>query len=50
VREGWRQSREYNIYDGFPPAPVQSEDDAWDDEFRDEFDDEPADEFKDDWD
>ncbi len=41
VREGWRQSREYRIYDGHPPAPQSSEDDAYGDEFEDEF----ADEF-----
>ncbi|MDX8382356.1 MAG: VacJ family lipoprotein [Ghiorsea sp.] len=37
VREGWRQSRIYNIYDGHPPAPEQSdeEDDFVDDEFDD---------------
>ncbi len=41
VREGWRQSRIYSIYDGHPPAPQSTEDDAFDDEFDDEF----ADEF-----
>jgi len=40
VREGWRQSRIYNIYDGHPPAPQSTEDDDFDDEFADdEFDD-----------
>jgi len=29
VREGWRQSRIYNIYDGNPPAPIQTEEDEW---------------------
>ena len=38
VREGWRQSREYRIYDGHPPAPQSSEDDDFEDEFADEFD------------
>jgi len=38
TREAWRQSREYNIYDGFPPAPAAGEDDAFADEFEDEFD------------
>jgi len=39
VREGWRQSREYRIYDGHPPAPQSSEeDDEFEDEFADEFD------------
>ena len=43
VREGWRQSRTYNIYDGHPPASAASDgedDDFEDDEFADdEFDD-----------
>ncbi len=43
VREGWRQSRVYNIYDGHPPAPkpdADEEDDFGDDAFDDdEFDD-----------
>ncbi len=44
VREGWRQSRIYNIYDGHPPAAKPSADE--DDDFADdEFDD---DEFGDD--
>ncbi|MDX8384046.1 MAG: VacJ family lipoprotein [Ghiorsea sp.] len=39
TREAWRQSREYHVYDGFPPAPVSDgEDDAFADEFEDEFD------------
>jgi phospholipid-binding lipoprotein MlaA len=37
VREGWRQSREYRIYDGHPPTPPSSEDDDFEDEFSDEF-------------
>ncbi len=45
VREGWRQSREYRIYDGHPPAQPKSEDDDFEDEFADEFDDEDEDEF-----
>jgi len=40
VREGWRQSRVYNIYDGHPPAPVRTEDDEFGDDFYDDFDDE----------
>ena len=47
VREGWRQSRVYNIYDGHPPAPkpgADEEDDFGDDEFDDdEFDDDEFD-------
>ncbi len=43
VREGWRQSRIYNIYDGHPPASASSDDeddDFEDDDFADdEFDD-----------
>ncbi len=40
VREGWRQSRLYSIYDGHPPAPQSTEEDDFeDDEFADEFDD-----------
>ncbi len=49
VREGWRQSRIYNIYDGHPPAPKPSADEeddfGDDDEFDDDFGD---DEFDDD--
>lgn len=46
VREGWRQSREYRIYDGHPPAKPDPS--AEDDEFADEFDDDPEeDEFRD---
>ncbi|MDX8387745.1 MAG: VacJ family lipoprotein [Ghiorsea sp.] len=39
VREGWRQNREYQIYDGNPPVKTQSlEDDEFGDEFEDEGD------------
>ena len=37
TREAWRQSREYNVYDGVPPAPVSDEDDEFADEFSDDF-------------
>lgn len=37
VREGWRQSRVYSIYDGYPPEPINNDDD-FEDEFKDEFD------------
>lgn len=40
VREGWRQNRQYRIYDGNPPAAEQSEQHP--NEFVDEF----ADDFK----
>ncbi|MDQ7004517.1 MAG: VacJ family lipoprotein [Ghiorsea sp.] len=43
VREGWRQSRVYSIYDGHPPAQSSSDDE--DDEFGDDFDDDFDDEF-----
>ncbi len=33
VREGWRQSRIYSIYDGHPPEPPKSIDDFGKDEF-----------------
>lgn len=38
VREGWRQSRIYSIYDGHPPEPVNNGEDDFEDEFKDEFD------------
>jgi len=38
TREAWKQSREYNIYDGNPPATPLDEGDDFDDEFGDEFD------------
>lgn len=44
VREGWRQSREYQIYDGHPPEKPKddSEDDFEDDPFADDsFSDDP---------
>ncbi len=39
TREAWRQSREYNIYDGHPPA-INTDDDFDDDfdDFEDDFD------------
>ena len=45
VREGWRQSRVYRIYDGNPPAQQSTEDDDDFDDFDDDFDDEFEDEF-----
>jgi len=44
VREGWRQSRIYSIYDGHPPAQSSSDED---DDFGDDFDDDFDDEFDD---
>ncbi|MDQ6989248.1 MAG: VacJ family lipoprotein [Mariprofundaceae bacterium] len=46
TREAWRQSREYSIYDGHPPASVSQDDD---DEFSDDFDDDFDDDFEDDF-
>jgi len=46
VREGWRQNREYRVFDGNPPAkPQADEHDEFADPFADEFADEPKDEF-----
>ena len=36
VREGWRQSREYRIYDGNPPPKPESKTDDEDDPFADD--------------
>ena len=40
VREGWRQSREYNVYDGHPPEKPKDDDfeDEFEDDFKDDFD------------
>ncbi|NWF35968.1 VacJ family lipoprotein [Mariprofundus sp. KV] len=32
TREAWRQNREYNIHDGNPPKPQQSDDEHWEED------------------
>ncbi|NWF38182.1 hypothetical protein F3F96_03395 [Mariprofundus sp. NF] len=32
TREAWRQNREYNIHDGNPPKPQQSDDEEWEED------------------